>query len=109
MCCFQCSKQKNDRSSLRLIIITYRLNTSRSTTKRSVGVIVITVALRGSLVIKARSPKSKPATKKREEQYVHNLVSLLVQIFSNNQQIFKANHRHSYVLYMQDHCLLNEE
>jgi len=42
---------------------TYRLNTSRSTTNKSVGMIVITVALRGSLVISARSPKSKPDTK----------------------------------------------
>jgi len=42
---------------------TYRLKTSRSTTNKSVGVIVITVALRGSFVTSARSPKSKPPTK----------------------------------------------
>jgi len=60
---FYFTKEKNSNHNQHYYRITYRLKTSRSTTNKSVGVVVITVALRGSFVIKARSPKSKPPAK----------------------------------------------
>jgi hypothetical protein len=96
---------------------TCRLNTSRLTTNRSVAVVVITVALRGSSVTRARSPKSKPLTRNVQlnncysmfEQKVKHLLNKHVscRVLSMLYRISLLNtHRKSTILVVLD--MLND-